>query len=131
MILEGDVRRGLTTLPGELATGLSEPRGLAELLRTAADASPALAGGLRGLRGTDRDVDLRRLIEGSAATLAALDTPTDELQHARWRRGGDARDDRGARGRSAPDAGRRAGRDPAGALDAGAAGGDARPVPTV
>lgn len=79
-IFEGRARTGLTTMPGQLSKGLRDPAALPALLDAAADASPALEQGLRGLRGTTPDTDLRNLVTGAAATVTALDAPRDELR---------------------------------------------------
>ncbi|MCW3041274.1 MAG: Mammalian cell entry related domain protein [Solirubrobacterales bacterium] len=79
-IFKGGVRRGLTTLPKELAKGLRDPNTLPNLLDEAQRVSPSLQAGAGALRGREPDVDLRRVLTGTAATVAALDAPDDDLQ---------------------------------------------------
>lgn len=70
---------GLRILPGELADALRDPEAPAQLLDTIADVSPGVDKGLHALRGTDLDTDLEGLVVNTAATVKALDTPTDDL----------------------------------------------------
>jgi len=79
-IFQDGARTGLTELPDELSRALRDPGSLAGLLDQTQSDSPALARGLRGVRGRDQDVDLRNVITGTAATTSALDAPRDELR---------------------------------------------------
>jgi len=79
-VLRGDARRGLRTLPRELATGLEEPAELRGLLTTLNRVAPAAATGLRAVRGERPDSDLRTLVSASASVVRALDTPTERLR---------------------------------------------------
>lgn len=79
-VFEGGARSGLVTLPGELAKTFENPDVLPGLLNTAQRVSPAAFKALRGLRGTDQDVDLRRMITGTASTVQALQAPDDDLR---------------------------------------------------
>ncbi|WP_354698884.1 hypothetical protein DSM112329_04582 [Paraconexibacter sp. AEG42_29] len=79
-VFQGGARKGLTVLPGELSKGLRDPDNLPGLLTAAEQASPDLEKTLRGLRGQDQDVDLRRVLTGTAATMEALQAPDDDLR---------------------------------------------------
>jgi phospholipid/cholesterol/gamma-HCH transport system substrate-binding protein len=76
----GGARTGLQTMPGQLATALSNPKPPAQVLSTLADVSPSVAAGVGALRGQVPDSDLRSLVSGSATTMRALDAPDDELR---------------------------------------------------
>lgn len=79
-IFQGGVRKGLTTMPDQLAKGLRDPDAVPRLLDNAQRVSPSLQKGARALRGQEQDTDLRRVVTGAAATVAALDAPDDDLQ---------------------------------------------------
>lgn len=78
-IVKGDVRAGMLNLPGQMSRGLRDPSTLPGLLDAVADGSPAIDKGVGALRGRT-DGDLRRLIKGTADTVAAIDAPRDELR---------------------------------------------------
>lgn len=79
-VFQGGAKKGLATLPGELARGFSDPDALPRLLDTAAATSPNLTQALSALRGKQADTDLRALMQGTADTVSALDAPRDELR---------------------------------------------------
>jgi len=79
-VFQGGARQGLVTLPGEFSRGLRDPDAINGLLDAAQSASPDLERALRGVRGSDPDVDLRGVITGTAATVTALDAPQDDLR---------------------------------------------------
>jgi virulence factor Mce-like protein len=79
-IVQGGAKRGLQTMPGELAKALSDPRYPAQTLETLAEQSPALAGGLGALRGSQPTSDLRTLIDSANTTVQALDAPEGQLR---------------------------------------------------
>jgi len=79
-IVQGGARSGLQALPGALAEALSDERVPQRAFERLADVSPDVAGGLRPLRGTVADQDLRMLIRESATTMRALDEPRDDLR---------------------------------------------------
>ena len=76
----GSVRRGLQTMPGELARALRDAQPPAQALGTLADISPALTTGLAAVRGQTLDSDLRNAVTASARTVRALDAPNNQLQ---------------------------------------------------
>lgn len=79
-VFSGRTLTGLATTFDELSRGLRDPDAVPGLLDAVADVSPDLRRGLRAVRGQDRDVDLRGTIQGTAATVSALDAPRDELR---------------------------------------------------
>ena len=79
-VVQGDARKGLQTLPGEVADALADPKPPARVLDKLADISPAARRGLGALRGEDLDRDLRGLIAETSRTVSALDAPRDELR---------------------------------------------------
>jgi phospholipid/cholesterol/gamma-HCH transport system substrate-binding protein len=76
---DGGARKGLQTIPPELARALRDPASTTDLLRELAAQAPDLAGGLDALRGTGKDDDLKSLVAASARTARALDRPADAL----------------------------------------------------
>lgn len=79
-IFRGDSVTGLQTLPGELATGLSNPSGMQSTLRTLGDVAPDAAKGLNALRGARPSTDLPEVVDAVARTVKALDTGNDEIR---------------------------------------------------
>lgn len=79
-ILEGGARRGLQTLPGQVADALAQPDTAKQTLEEAARVSPDLAGALGALRGTTQDRDLRALVSETSKTVDALARPTGDLR---------------------------------------------------
>jgi virulence factor Mce-like protein len=75
----GGAKTGLQTMPGQLATALSDPRPPTQLLGTLANVSPTVAKGVGAVRGVVPDADLRDLVSGAAQTVQALDAPDDSL----------------------------------------------------
>ncbi len=78
-VFRGDARKGLLTLPGEMSRGLADETSVAGLLDAVADGDADIEKGVGALRG-EADGDLRRAIQGTAATVSALDAPRDELR---------------------------------------------------
>lgn len=76
----GAARRGLETMPGELAETFKDRQVPAQSLETLADVSPELARGVGALRGKRIDEDLKQLIRASDRTVRNLDTPTNDLR---------------------------------------------------
>lgn len=79
-VVEGRARRGLQTLPGELAKAMREPGTLRDVGSSVANASPDLTRGLRAVRGENESRDLATLVRATGRTAKALDTPQDELR---------------------------------------------------
>jgi phospholipid/cholesterol/gamma-HCH transport system substrate-binding protein len=79
-IFQGPAEQGLRTLPRELAKTLRSPQPLSAPLQALADVSPALARGLRDVRGTDPGDDLPNVLKNAAIAVKALDTPQNELR---------------------------------------------------
>lgn len=79
-VVKGGARKGLQTLPGELATALRNPAEPKRLLREVADVSPDAAVALRALRGRVPERDLRALVANTARTMDVLDRPREELR---------------------------------------------------
>lgn len=71
---------GLRTLPGELATGLSDADVVADDLTTLGDIAPDTATGAIALRGQLKGYDLPRLVNATSRTLEALDTGNDDIR---------------------------------------------------
>ncbi|MCW3016200.1 MAG: hypothetical protein JWO02_3292 [Solirubrobacterales bacterium] len=74
-VLEPRARRGLQTLPGELAKGLADRDAPARLLATVATVAPDVRDGVGALRGMDTGRDLRTLVVSAERTVRALDEP--------------------------------------------------------
>jgi virulence factor Mce-like protein len=74
---QGAARRGLTTMPKELAQAFSQSDAPAGTFRALATVAPSVARGVGALRGTRPDVDLRDLIANTRSTMRALDAPSD------------------------------------------------------
>jgi virulence factor Mce-like protein len=79
-VIEGRARKGLQTLPGELATALRDPADPKRLLKEVAGVSPDATIALRALRGRVPERDLRALVANTARTMEALDRPREELR---------------------------------------------------
>lgn len=71
---------GLRTLPGQLASGLSDPSGTRSTLRTLGDVAPDATTGLTALRGRRPGTDLPEVVDAVAKTVKALDTGNDEIR---------------------------------------------------
>ena len=76
----GGARRGLQTLPGQLASALRDPKPVVQTLGTLEHVAPAVTTGVGALRGEVPDADLRTLVSSSARTLQALNAPDDQLR---------------------------------------------------
>jgi phospholipid/cholesterol/gamma-HCH transport system substrate-binding protein len=79
-VIEGQAKRGLQVMPGQLAVALGDRRYPARTLQTVAAQSPALAGGLGAVRGAQPASDIRTLIDSANTTMQALDRPYGRLQ---------------------------------------------------
>lgn len=79
-IAGGGARKGLRTMPGEIAKALRNPHDLAGTLDALGDASPSLAGGLTAMQGVKPQSDLRTFVSASARTVRALDAPNDAVE---------------------------------------------------
>jgi len=75
----GAAKDGLRTTFKELPAALQDPPTLARALDDLDSASPALADTLGAFRGS-RELGLRRVVQATARTLRALDTPTDQVR---------------------------------------------------
>jgi virulence factor Mce-like protein len=76
----GAARRGLRTLPGQLAVALGDPKPPSQVLGALADVSPVVATGVGAVRGQVPDRDLRSFVSGAEQTVKALDAPNDLLR---------------------------------------------------
>lgn len=79
-LFRNGARKGLQRLPKELAAALSEPALPARLLGTIADVSPDLGQALAAVRGQQQDLDLQRLVAGTATTVDILGARRGELR---------------------------------------------------
>lgn len=79
-VVRGNAVKGLQTLPGQLATGLSDPAATASTLHTLSDVAPAATTGLTALRGAQPGVDLPEVVDAVAKTVKALDTGNDDIR---------------------------------------------------
>jgi virulence factor Mce-like protein len=79
-IFRADAVTGLKTLPGELATGLSNPAPPVAAIKTLDAVAHDAAVGVDALRGSSPGQDLPRLVHSTANAVAALDTPTDDIR---------------------------------------------------
>ncbi len=79
-VISGDARRGLQTLPRELAKGFADPAAPAKLLDTVGRIAPDAQRGLNAVRGAQPDDDLKHLVKATASTVRALDAPQDALR---------------------------------------------------
>jgi len=77
---QGSARTGLQAMPGELGTALSNPHPPAQVFGTLARVAPFVTTGVGAVRGQVQDSDLRSLMSASAATVQALNSPTDEIR---------------------------------------------------
>ncbi|MCW3010710.1 MAG: hypothetical protein JWO90_1114 [Solirubrobacterales bacterium] len=73
-------RRGLQTLPGELGTALEDDTAVGNALESLARISPDTEKGIRGLRGTRPEIDLRRLVGSTADVVEVLGRSPAELR---------------------------------------------------
>lgn len=71
---------GATTMPGELATALSDTQSPVELLKTLDDVSPDAIAALDAVRGQQKGQDIPELIDNASVAVAALDTPMDDIR---------------------------------------------------
>lgn len=78
--IRGDAVRGLQTLPGELATGLSDGRSAGNAAKTLTEIAPEADTALRALRGRDAGDDLPELIQAAGQTVQALDSDNDRIK---------------------------------------------------
>lgn len=79
-VVGGAARRGLRTLPRELAAALRDSAVPDRLLRTAAAAAPGIERGVGALRGRQKDRELAELVRGSARVVGALHAPRGEIR---------------------------------------------------
>jgi virulence factor Mce-like protein len=79
-VVRGAAKRGLQTMPGELAKVLRDPREPAGALQAVATQSPSLASGLSAVQGSDPSTDIGDLITSANRTMGAFDAPTGQLQ---------------------------------------------------
>jgi phospholipid/cholesterol/gamma-HCH transport system substrate-binding protein len=75
----GAAKDGLRSTLKELPAALHDPAALTRALDDLDRASPALADTLGAFRGS-RELGLRRVVQATARTLRALDTPTDQVR---------------------------------------------------
>jgi virulence factor Mce-like protein len=79
-IFREDAVTGLQTLPGEIATSLSDPAKPVTALRTANSVAHDAGVAVDAVRGQQPGQDLPRLVHSTAKAVAALDTPTDDIR---------------------------------------------------
>jgi len=79
-LVKGDVERGLHTIPDQLAVALRQPAVPAAAIKALAHQSPALAGGLQAVRGSQPDRDVDTLVRATSKTVQALDAPGGQLK---------------------------------------------------
>jgi phospholipid/cholesterol/gamma-HCH transport system substrate-binding protein len=79
-LVKGDVRRGLHTIPAQLAVALRQPAVPAAAIKALAHQSPSLAGGLQAARGSHPDSDVQTLVSATSNTVRALDAPGGQLK---------------------------------------------------
>jgi ABC-type transporter Mla subunit MlaD len=79
-LVKGDVRRGLHTIPKQLAVALRDPGVPASAIATLAHESPSLARGLEAVRGAQPDGDAQTLVRATSKTVRALDAPGAQLK---------------------------------------------------
>jgi len=79
-IFQSGALTGLQTLPGELATALSNPDAPASALHTLSAVAPSAAVALRALRGQQPGTDLPTVVDAAANTVRALDLSNDDLR---------------------------------------------------
>jgi phospholipid/cholesterol/gamma-HCH transport system substrate-binding protein len=79
-VLQGDVRKGLDTIPRELSKSFEDPATPAAAIGAVAKQSPAIAGGLNAARGAQPGSDIETLVHATAKTVQALDAPGDRLK---------------------------------------------------
>ncbi|MGE4425389.1 MAG: MlaD family protein [Solirubrobacteraceae bacterium] len=79
-IVQRDAERGLKRIPRTLARALRDPGAPTEAIDALADEAAALRRGLRSVRGTVPSSDIATLVDASAATVKALDTPADDAR---------------------------------------------------
>jgi phospholipid/cholesterol/gamma-HCH transport system substrate-binding protein len=77
---QGASKQGFRTLLSEVPHVLATPRQPAGLAVALRDAAPNVTNAISAIRGQD-EADLRPLIESTARTVKALDTPTDEIRN--------------------------------------------------
>lgn len=71
---------GLQTLPGELANALADPTAPTDALNQLTAVAPDTTTALTALRGTDPGADLPDVVDATARTVKALDTPRKDIQ---------------------------------------------------
>jgi len=79
-VFREDAVSGMQTMPDELATALSDPKPPVEALRTTNAIAKDVSTAAYALRGQQPGEDLPRLVDSAARTVAAFDTPTDEIR---------------------------------------------------
>ncbi|WP_372787860.1 MlaD family protein [Paraconexibacter sp.] len=78
--IRGDAVSGLRTLPGELATGLSDGDSARNAFGTLTEIAPNADRALNAVRGREAGDDLPQLIHAAGKTVAALDSDTDRMK---------------------------------------------------
>lgn len=79
-ITKGGGKEGLQILTGEMAEALRGEDDFAALFDKIADVSPPVSKGLEAVRGEQLDRDLQGFVHNSARTIAAFNTPRDEIR---------------------------------------------------
>jgi virulence factor Mce-like protein len=78
-VFQNGARKGLQTLPGEMAQALSDHDTPGRLLRRVGDEAPNIAKGLGALRGQRQDADLQQLVTSTARLVDVLGSSEREL----------------------------------------------------
>lgn len=79
-VFRGGARRALQTLPQQLADGLSNPAAVGDALGAVARISPDVERGVRGLRGSQPDADLRHLVASTAKVVDVIGRSPGQLR---------------------------------------------------